>query len=170
MGFIALEGMKFYAYHGFYEEEQIIGTDYIVDVYIETAFGKAANEDALEKTINYETVYLIVKLAMKKKRKLLETITHEIARALKFQFSQMLAVSVRIKKMNPPLGGSTASATVENTLLFKKKCSNCGKNISCYGDESCWCNTASIFPATREMIYYKFNGCLCSNCLQAYEN
>jgi len=33
---IGLEGMEFFAYHGFYTEEQKIGTTFIVDVYIST--------------------------------------------------------------------------------------------------------------------------------------
>ena len=32
------KGMEFYAYHGFYQEEQLIGGDYVVDVYVHTDF------------------------------------------------------------------------------------------------------------------------------------
>ena len=39
MAVIALEGMRFFAYHGFYPEENIIGTNYVVDVYITADFG-----------------------------------------------------------------------------------------------------------------------------------
>jgi dihydroneopterin aldolase len=35
MGKILLEGMEFFAYHGHYEEEQIIGTKFIVDIEID---------------------------------------------------------------------------------------------------------------------------------------
>ena len=58
MSQIALEGMRFYAYHGFYEEEQIIGNNYVIDVYIKTNFSEAAETDDLYKTINYENCLL----------------------------------------------------------------------------------------------------------------
>ena len=36
MGRIALTGMEFHAFHGCFKEEQIIGTNFIVDLLIET--------------------------------------------------------------------------------------------------------------------------------------
>ena len=35
MGQIALEGMEFFAFHGYYDEEQKIGNKYGIDLYIE---------------------------------------------------------------------------------------------------------------------------------------
>lgn len=169
MGFIALEGMHFYAFHGFYEEEQLIGTDYLVDVYIEKGFTPAASKDALENTINYETVYLLVKLEMNKKRKLLETLAIAIIQSLKHQFGQMQGVRVRIRKMRPPLGGMVSHAMVEESANFKKKCGSCNNTMVCYSDGTCWCNQVSIFPKTRELISDYYRGCLCESCLGEYE-
>jgi hypothetical protein len=36
MGMISVEGMEFFAYHGCFAEEQVIGTRFIVDFYFET--------------------------------------------------------------------------------------------------------------------------------------
>ena len=36
MGKIAIEGMQFYAYHGYYKEERHLGGSYMVDVVIES--------------------------------------------------------------------------------------------------------------------------------------
>ena len=66
MALIALEGMRFYAYHGFYNEERKTGGNYVVDVYIETNLPRQAFQDDLFKTVNYETVHFICKVAMKK--------------------------------------------------------------------------------------------------------
>ncbi|MBK7695579.1 MAG: hypothetical protein IPI30_15055 [Saprospiraceae bacterium] len=33
MGKLGIEGMRFHAYHGHYEAENIIGTTFIVDIY-----------------------------------------------------------------------------------------------------------------------------------------
>lgn len=139
MAIIALEGMRFYAFHGFYEEEQIIGNDYVVDVFINTQITKSAIEDNLAKTINYETIHLICKSVMHKKCKLLETVAERIAQGIKYQFKGISEMRVRVKKLNPPLGGMVESAWVESDGVFKKKCARCEKPLLCYGDKSCWC-------------------------------
>ncbi|MDH4460827.1 MAG: dihydroneopterin aldolase, partial [Flectobacillus sp.] len=72
MGIIALEGLEFFAYHGYYEEEQKIGNRYQVDIQITTDFSEAAEEDKLGGTVNYEDLYRIIASIMKDKIKLLE--------------------------------------------------------------------------------------------------
>ncbi|OYT12618.1 MAG: hypothetical protein B6I19_09430 [Bacteroidetes bacterium 4572_114] len=72
MALISLEGMEFFAYHGCFSEEQIIGTRFVVDLYIETDMKEAEESDKLSKTINYQDVYLMVKEQMMVKSKLLE--------------------------------------------------------------------------------------------------
>jgi len=42
MATIALEGMRFFSKIGFYEEERIIGNQFVVDVYIEANTKMAA--------------------------------------------------------------------------------------------------------------------------------
>jgi dihydroneopterin aldolase len=49
MGLIAVEGMQFYAHHGYHKEEQMLGGKYTVDVYLKTDFNEAAATDKLEK-------------------------------------------------------------------------------------------------------------------------
>jgi dihydroneopterin aldolase len=64
MSLITIEGMEFFAYHGCFKEEQIIGTKFLVDLYIESDTIEAEETDKLSKTINYQTVYLLVKKEM----------------------------------------------------------------------------------------------------------
>ena len=47
MGVIEIEGMEFYAYHGHYAEEQIVGNRFILDVTLITDCEKAAESDNL---------------------------------------------------------------------------------------------------------------------------
>jgi dihydroneopterin aldolase len=75
---IAIEGMKFYAFHGYYPQEQLIGTEFLVDVYVEVNISKAGNSDQLSDTVNYETIYRIVKAEMSKKSKLIEHVAQRI--------------------------------------------------------------------------------------------
>lgn len=113
MALIALEGIHLYAYHGFYEEEQIIGNHYYVDVYLHAGVARAAASDDLYATINYETVYFIVQSEMRKPTKLLETLAQKIADRIQGHFDHVEGVKVRVRKMHPPLGGRVQSAYVE---------------------------------------------------------
>ena len=103
MGIIALEGMEFYAYHGFYEEEQLIGGDYVVDVYLHTDFNLGAREDILDGTVNYETIFRIVKVEMNKNSKLLESIAQRIVHSIINICTSIQSIKVRLTKKNPPL-------------------------------------------------------------------
>ncbi len=168
MGNISLEGMKFYAYHGVYEEEQIIGNYFTVDVNIQTNFKKAAESDDVFETINYETVYLVVQSVMKKKAKLIETLIENIIKELKHQFSTIQSVQVRIEKANPIPGAQLSHSAVESEETYTSKCPRCGSSFICYKDESCWCTDLRIHPTTRESIKQEFKGCLCKKCLSFY--
>lgn len=165
MGLIALEGMRFYAYHGFYDEEQITGNNYIVDVHIQTNFKAAAKTDDLYKTINYETVFLICQAVMRKKTKLLETLVEEIIDALKHQFDNIQEVKVRISKENPMGGNKVDRSVVENAGKFVSKCPRCSKPLICYKDGNCWCMDKRLYPKTQEMLKQQYRGCLCKECL-----
>ncbi len=113
MATIALEGMHFYAYHGFYEEERVIGNDFVLDVYVDTELGRAAATDDLFQTVNYELIYFICKQEMSKPTQLLEAVAQRILKRIREQFVQVKSVRVRLKKKNPPLGGRVNHAYVE---------------------------------------------------------
>lgn len=168
MGLIALEGMKFYAYHGVYDEERVVGTNFIVDVYIDSSFAAASQTDRIDKTINYETVFLICQAEMRKPTKLIETIADRIILNLKYQFNTIQNCRVKIRKKNPILGGKVDQAYVESSESFISKCGRCGRGMICYGDETCWCQDLQIHPKTQESLREQFRGCLCKSCLSFY--
>ncbi len=170
MGLIALEGMKFHAFHGFYEEEQIMGNDYVVDVFVTANTDLAAATDDLYKTINYETVYEICKVVMRQKTKLLETIADRIILGLKHQFGNIQEVKVRVKKVNPPLGGHIDFASVEAEESFGGQCGRCNRGMICYGDNHCRCKEITIHQRTQEGIAQQYRRCLCNNCMKFYAN
>ena len=167
---ISLEGMRFYAFHGFYPEERIIGGEYLVDISVETNAKGAVEADELEDTINYETVYEIVELEMKKPSKLLEHVLGRIVKKLKFQFDNIRGLEITLKKLSPPLAGEVASSGVKEVFSFTKKCGRCGKSVVCYGDDTCWCKGVSdIYSKTAESLKEQFGGkCLCKSCLSFY--
>jgi len=57
---IALEGMHFFAYHGYYAEERIVGNQFIIDVYVDVDTFDS-QDDNIDDTVNYEVIYDITK-------------------------------------------------------------------------------------------------------------
>ena len=116
MSIISIEKMEFYSYHGCFEEERKIGTWFNVDLSMEVDTSKAEMSDNLDDTVNYQAVYAVVKREMMISSKLLENVARRILDAVKKEFPAVSYVWVKIKKMNPPLGGKIESVSVEMEL------------------------------------------------------
>lgn len=112
MGTIALEGLEFFSYHGFYAEEQKIGNRYSVDVTITVDFEQAAKDDRLSETVNYEKVYATVAEVMQQSHKLLEHIAYQIIQRIRVRYPRVVTVEVGVSKYNPPVGGVATRARV----------------------------------------------------------
>ncbi len=105
MGLIQIENMEFYAFHGHYREEQIVGNKFLVDLSIDSDMTVPASSDNLKDAINYQRVYKLVKEEMEKKSRLLENIAKRILDAIYANFDGVRKVTVKVSKMNPPMGG-----------------------------------------------------------------
>ena len=113
MSRITINNMRMHAYHGCWEEEAIIGGDYVVDVALELDFSGAAAGDDLSQTADYVLVREIVYREMAIRAKLIETVAHRIKDALKGALPMVDSVWVRITKVNAPMGGQVESVSVE---------------------------------------------------------
>jgi len=113
MSLISIEKMEFYAYHGCFEEERKIGTWFNVDLSMEVDTSKAEVSDNLEDTVNYQEVYKVVQQEMMVSSKLLENVARRILQAIQDNFPAVSYAWVKVKKMNPPLGGKMESVSVE---------------------------------------------------------
>ena len=112
MELIEIEGMHFYAYHGHFKTEQIVGNDFIIDLQINTDCTVAAVSDNLEDALNYQAVYELVKNEMAKKSRLLENVAKRILDTLFDEFSNIEKVKIKVSKMNPPMGGQIEKVSV----------------------------------------------------------
>ncbi len=113
MGKIIIEEMEFYAFHGHYQEEQIVGNRFLVDLEIESNLSAPANSDQLEDAVNYQQAYQIIRKEMRKKKSnLLENIGKRILDALFSEMEGIARVTLRIRKMHPPMGGPIKSVGV----------------------------------------------------------
>jgi 7,8-dihydroneopterin aldolase/epimerase/oxygenase len=119
MGIISLEGMEFFAYHGYHKEERKLGNKYTVDIEVEADLDEAALTDKLTETIDYVKLYNVVSSVMAKPAHLLEKLAKNIINQ-SFAFdSRIESVKVSITKYNPPMGGICKKSVV--TLKEKKK-------------------------------------------------
>ncbi len=112
MGLVSLKGLEFFAYHGYYDEEQKVGNKYSVDITVRADLKAAAVEDELSQTVNYEALYMIVKEHMQVRARLLEHIGYEIIQSIFQEFPLVQWVEVSISKFNPPIGGVCKEARV----------------------------------------------------------
>lgn len=78
-----------------------------------TDFSKAAQADDLLETIDYCTVYEIVKKEMKVRSKLIEQVADRIFRALKAEFPSLTGLHVKLIKLLPPMNGDVERVSVE---------------------------------------------------------
>ncbi|MBN2669608.1 MAG: dihydroneopterin aldolase [Bacteroidales bacterium] len=113
MGLIQIEGMEFYAYHGHFAEERVVGNDFIIDITIETSLEAAAASDDIADAVNYQEIYNLIKEEMKVKSALLENIADRIINAIYIEFpDQIRFVKVKVSKMNPPLNGKIRNVSI----------------------------------------------------------
>jgi dihydroneopterin aldolase len=113
MEIIELHGMEFFAHHGYYHEEQLIGNYFYVDITVEADLSKAIESDCLEDTINYQQVYDLVKREMEIPSRLLEHLAGRIVNTLYTNIPDIKQLSVKVTKENPPLGGKVKNAIVQ---------------------------------------------------------
>lgn len=115
MGIIEVEGMEFYAYHGCFAEEQIVGNRFLVDLRMEADCSKPELSDHIADAVNYQSAYQIVKSEMEIKSHLLEHVAQRILTKLFEKLSGIDVATVKVSKMNPPMGGEIRSVSVSLT-------------------------------------------------------
>ncbi len=113
MSKILLENMEFFAYHGCFKEEQIIGNQFVVNLQIETDTQKAELSDSLKDTVNYQEVYNTIGEQMKVKSHLLEHVARRIMDAVMEKFETISWLKIKISKMHPPMGGKMRCVSLE---------------------------------------------------------
>jgi dihydroneopterin aldolase len=119
---VALHGAEFFAYHGFYPEEQFTGSCFIVD--IDVTFNPSGTNgglstDDLNDTVNYEDLYDIACQRMLQAQKLIETVATFIIDDIKARYAFIEEVKVSIKKLNPIAGAKVNHTQI--TLNYSKE-------------------------------------------------
>ncbi len=115
-GKIELLDMEFFAYHGCFEDERRIGNNFVVNLTMEADVSRASISDNIDDALNYQAVYQVVKREMMIQSHLLEHVAARILKALKNEFPAIISASVKIDKLNPPIGGKLYASSVTMSL------------------------------------------------------
>jgi len=105
MGKITLDTMEFFAYHGCFKEEQLIGTKFTADLVVEADTSLAEQSDHLHETVNYVSLYQAVRTEMEEKSHLVEHLARRIIDSISEQFPSISFIELKVSKLNPPVGG-----------------------------------------------------------------
>ena len=109
---INLNDAEFFAHHGYYPEEQLLGSRFMVDISVSFVPEGNLHDDEISNTVNYEQLYNIACDEMKHTRKLIETVAQSICDSIKVQFPFVSNIRVSLKKMDPPLKGKVGHSSV----------------------------------------------------------
>jgi dihydroneopterin aldolase len=110
---IRLRNMRFYAYHGLFDEEAKLGQRFEVDLELHGDLHKAGLEDSLDLSIDYSNVYKIVtEIVTQQRFKLVEALAEHIAARIGHTYAP-ITLTVRVRKPNPPVPGDFDGIEVE---------------------------------------------------------
>ncbi len=98
---IHVNNIKLFAYHGIHEEEAIVGTDF--EVRVSVSFNSAEKIRTIDDTINYVTIFAIVKANFAKPEKLLETLAQNIVEEIYKMDTRITLINIEIDKINAPI-------------------------------------------------------------------
>lgn len=120
MGQIILKNIRVFANHGCLTEEEIIGSDYRIDLKVSLNLEKSIQSDELSDTVNYVHLNRIVCEEMAIRSKLLEHVAGRISDRIFSELPDTKRVSIKVSKLNPPIGGDVEAVSIK--LKRKKIC------------------------------------------------
>ena len=118
--YIILREVRFHAFHGVMPQERKVGADFTVSLRVGVDLSLPAESDDVADTLNYATLYEVVKQQMEIPSQLLEHVAGRIGKAVMDTFPQVTGVDVKLTKLNPPMGADCAGASVELHLINDK--------------------------------------------------
>ena len=117
MGKITVKNLYLYSYHGCFEEENKIGSEYNVDIWVEGDFSKAEKTDSIVDTVDYVAIADIARDEMATSSKLIENVASRILSKILSSWPEIRKSGLTIKKLSPPMNDYVESVhyTIEKT-------------------------------------------------------
>jgi dihydroneopterin aldolase len=98
------------------DEEKKIGSDYVVNIVVDTELNLSSKTDNLKDTVDYVALHTIVKTEMKQRAKLLEHVADRIIKRILMEFPEVNKAKVKVAKKNPPIGGNVEEVAVKREM------------------------------------------------------
>ena len=103
---ITLKNCAFFARHGVYAEEEVLGQRFFVDAEFDVRAGQAMADDSLEGTVDYGLAFKVIEKTVTTKRHLLiEALALSIAKDLCAAFPPISRVRISVRKPSAPIQG-----------------------------------------------------------------
>ena len=115
---IYLKNVRCYSFHGCLKEESVIGSDYLVNLWVKGALDKTPLTDKIEDTIDYVFLNKVIVEEMSIPSKLLETVAKRILDRVFREDKRIRKIKVSVSKICPPINGDVESVGVK---LSKKR-------------------------------------------------
>ncbi|TBH73953.1 dihydroneopterin aldolase [Aquirufa nivalisilvae] len=115
---VSWQGLRFYAYHGFFPEERILGNWYELNITI-SLLSLEEFQDNLEQTLDYSQVYQICQTIMKEPVDLLETLVEKMGSSIFHRWPHIKGIELSLSKINPPLGQSQGNSCIQWHKTFE---------------------------------------------------
>lgn len=100
---VALKDVRCFALHGYYSEEQLTGTEFLISA--EVTFEHTGDTEELSSTVNYEMLNTIIQEEMANTQRLLETVVKRMLDRIIELYPFVKTAEASVKKMHPPMQG-----------------------------------------------------------------
>ena len=115
---IYLKNVRCYSFHGCLKEESIIGSEYLVNLWVSGLLENSPVSDKIEDAIDYDFLNKIIKEEMSIPSKLLESVSHRILSRVLDEDKRVLEATISVSKICPPINGDVESVSIK---LSKKR-------------------------------------------------
>jgi 7,8-dihydroneopterin aldolase/epimerase/oxygenase len=114
---ITLRNCAFFARHGVYNEEEVLGQRFLVDAILTVDSKGPLEHDNIESTVDYGKAFkAIEKVIMGKRKYLIEALALEVAKTMCKRFKQIKRAEITIRKPNAPVRGVLDN--IEVTIVY----------------------------------------------------
>ncbi|KAI4445666.1 Bifunctional folate synthesis protein [Eubacterium plexicaudatum ASF492] len=102
---IIIQDLSIYAKHGVYTEENILGQQFLVSVYIDLDLSNAGQTDDLQYTIDYGKIcHFVTNYMQSHTFKLIEAAAEHLAEEILLRYEQIKKIRIKVKKPWAPIG------------------------------------------------------------------
>jgi len=103
---IRMKNCAFFARHGVFDEEEMLGQRFYVDAALTVDPGRALEDDSIDGTVDYGVAFQVIeKIITGERRFLIEALALEVAKALTQRFPQIARAEITVRKPNAPVPG-----------------------------------------------------------------